>query len=194
LFESPSLDIASNPGESERDFRVRLQQLAREQRDAALEKLRLKYAPKIEALMEKKRRAEQVVEREKEQAKGQKLQTAISFGATILGSFMGRKTASMGNLGRATTAVRGVGRSMKESDDVGRAEENVAAIDQKLADLDTDFNADKATLESSFDPMTEELGKVSLKPTKTNISVKFLTLAWAPYWHDARGGTTPAWE
>ncbi len=194
LFESPSLNIASNPGESERDFRVRLQQLAREQRDAALEKLRLKYAPKIEALMEKKRRAEQAVEREKEQAKGQKLQTAISFGATLLGSLMGRKTVSMGNLGRATTAVRGVGRSMKESDDVGRAEENVAAIDQKLADLDTDFNADKSQLESSFDPMTEELSKVSLKPTKTNISVKFLTLAWAPYWHDPQGGSNPAWE
>ena len=194
LFESSSLDLASNPGESERDFRVRLQQLAREQRDAALEKLRLKYAPKIEALMEKRRRAEQAVEREKEQAKGQKLQTAISFGATILGSFLGRKTVSMGNLGRATTAVRGVGRSMKESEDVGRAEENVAAIDQKLADLDTDFNADKGQLESSFDPMTEQLGKVSLKPTKTNISVKFLTLAWAPYWHDAKGGSTQAWE
>ena len=46
LLESPSLEIASNPGESERDFRVRLQQRAREQRDEAAEKLRQKYAPK----------------------------------------------------------------------------------------------------------------------------------------------------
>ena len=28
LLESPTLDIVSNPGESERDFRVRLQQIA----------------------------------------------------------------------------------------------------------------------------------------------------------------------
>jgi hypothetical protein len=194
LLESPSLDIASNPGESERDFRVRLQQFAREQRDEAVEKLRQKYAPKIEQLNERKRRAEQAVEREAEQSKGQKLQTAISFGATLLSSFMGRKTVSLSTLGRATTAVRGVGRSMKESADVGRAQDNVESIAQKLADLDQEFKDETAKLERSFDPQTEELGKVSLKPTKTNISVKFLTLAWAPYWHDARGNATPAWE
>jgi hypothetical protein len=36
--------------------------------------------------------------------------------------------------------------------------------------------------------------KVSLKPTKTNIAVKLVTLAWAPYWHDSQGKITPAWE
>ena len=194
LLESPSLDIASNPGESERDFRVRLQQFAREERDNAVEKLRQKYAPKIEQLNERKRRAEQAVEREAEQSKGQKMQTAISFGATLLSSFMGRKTVSLSTLGRATTAVRGVGRSMKEAKDVDRAQDNVEAIAQKLADLDADFKAETEKLDRSFDPQTEELGKVSLKPTKTNISVKFLTLAWAPYWHDAQGNATPAWE
>jgi Helicase HerA, central domain len=194
LLESPSLDIASNPGEAERDFRVRLQQIAREQRDEAVEKLRRKYAPKIEQLEERKRRAEQAVERETEQAKGQKIQTAISFGATLLSSFMGRKKTSMSTLGRATTAVRGVSRSMKEAQDVGRAEDNVAALTQKLADLDAEFQAETAALERSFDPQTEQLDKVSLKPTKANIAVKLLTLAWAPYWHSEGGETRPAWE
>jgi hypothetical protein len=193
LLESPSLDIASNPGESERDFRIRLQQLAREQRDSAIEKLRQKYAPKIEQLNEKKRRAEQAVEREAEQAKGQKLQTAISFGATLLSSFMGRKSVSLTTLGRATTAARGVGRSMKETEDVGRAQENVAAITERLLELDQEFKEETGKLEQSFDPQTEELGKVSLKPTKTNIAIKFISLAWAPYWHDEHGAK-PAWE
>ena len=194
LLESPSLDIASNPGEKEGDFRVRLQQIAREKRDEAVEKLRRKYAPKFEQLEERKRRAEQTVEREREQAKGQKFQTAISVGATLLSSFLGRKVASMSTLGRATTAVRGAGRSMKESQDVGRAEDNVAAIEQKLADLDAEFKAETANLEHSFDPQTEQLETVSLKPTKANISVKLLTLAWAPYWHDSQGQMKPAWE
>jgi hypothetical protein len=194
LLESPALDIASNPGESERDFRVRLQQIAREKRDEAVENLRRKYAPKFEQLEERKRRAEQAVEREKEQAKGQKLQTAISFGATLLSSFMGRKRVSMSTLGRATTAVRGAGRSMKEAEDVDRAEDNVAAVAQKLSDLDAEFKDETAALERSIDPQTEALDKVSLKPTKANINVKLLTLAWAPYWHDAQGGSKPAWE
>lgn len=194
LFESPSLDVASNPGETERDFRVRLQQLAREKRDEAVEKLRRKYAPKFEQLEERKRRAEQVVAREEEQAKGQKYQTAISFGATLLSSFLGRKRAGMSTLGRATTAARGASRSMKEADDVDRAQENVAAVTQKLADLETEFKDETAALERALDPQTEELGKVSLKPKKVNIDVKLVALAWAPYWVDAQGTPKPAWS
>lgn len=194
LFESPSLSIASNPGESERDFRVRLQQLAREHRDNAVEKLRQRYAPKIAKLEERKRRAEQVVDREAEQAKSQKYQTAISFGATLLSSFMGRKAASLTTLGRATTAARGVSKSMKETEDVTRAQETVAAVSQQLLDLDGEFKAEAATLESSIDPQTETLENISLKPKKTNISVKLLTFVWAPFWKSADGQMKPAWE
>ena len=194
LMESPSLEIASNPGESERDFRVRLQQRAREQRDEAAEKLRQKYAPKMAALAEKKRRAEQTVEREAEQAKGQKLQTAISFGATLLSSFMGRKAISLTTLGRATTAARGVSRSMKEGEDVDRAQESVEAINQQIADLDAQFKSETDSLERSNDAQTEQLETISLKPKKSNITVKLLTLAWAPYWHDAEGHAVSGWE
>jgi hypothetical protein len=189
LFESPTLNVVSSPGESERDFRVRLQQIAREGRDDAVEKLRRKYAPKFAQLEERKRRAEQAVAREAEQAQGQKVQTAISFGATLLSSFLGRKRTSLTTLGRATTAARGVSRSMKESQDVGRAQDNVAAVTQDIADLEAEFQAETKALESSFDPQTESLEKVSLKPTKANISVKLVTLAWAPY---ANG--EPAWQ
>jgi hypothetical protein len=193
LFESPGLELVSNPGESERDFRVRLQQIAREQRDQAVEKLRQKYAPKFTQLEDRKRRAEQTVAREAEQAKDQKLQTAISFGATLLSSFMGRKRVNMSTIGRATTAARGVSRTMREAEDVGRAEDNVAAITQQLADLEAQFNAESETLKSSLDPQSEQLDKVSLKPTKANINVKLVTLVWAPYLQDAQQ-TKPAWE
>ena len=194
LLRSQRLEQASNPGESERDFRVRLQQAAREQRDAAVEKLRKKYAPKIAALEERRRRAEQAVERESEQASGQKMQTAISFGATLLSSFLGRKAASLTTLGRATSAARGVGRSMKESQDVGRAQETVAAINDQLAELDEQFKAETSALEKTYDAETEPLETVTVKPTKANISVKILSLVWTPYWHSPDGQKVSAWQ
>ncbi|HEY6148405.1 MAG TPA: ATP-binding protein, partial [Thermoanaerobaculia bacterium] len=63
LFKSPSTGEVSKPGESERDFRARLQQKAREERDAVAETLRSRYAARLDALAEKKRRAEQAVAR-----------------------------------------------------------------------------------------------------------------------------------
>ena len=53
LYRSPSIGVLSRPGESEREFRIRLQQSGREQRDAMTEALRQKYAPKIAALQER---------------------------------------------------------------------------------------------------------------------------------------------
>ena len=194
LLRSATLGITAAPGESERDFRVRLQQAAREKRDEAVAKLREKYAPKIAALEERRRRAEQAVARESEQASSQKMQTAISFGATLLSSFLGRKSVSMSTLGRATTAARGVGRSMKESSDVNRAAESLQVIDQKLAELNEEFKVETEKLGQEFDPQTEQLETVSVKPTKANISVKLCALVWAPYWRNSSGQLTPAWE
>jgi len=194
LFRSPSLKVVSRPDESERDFRVRLQEATRQDRDKASELLRQKYAPRIAALQERRRRAEQAVERESEQAKQQGLQTAISVGATILGAFLGRKSINVSTIGRATTAARGAGRVLKETQDVGRAKETVAAVDEAIAALDAQFKADAAALGASIDPLTEALESFTLKPTRQNIAVRLVALAWAPCWRDRAGAVTPAWE
>ena len=118
----------SGAGESEGEFRGRLQLKAREQRDALSEELRTRYAPRLASLEERIRKAQLAIEREQEQAKGQKLQTAISFGATILSAFTGRKLTSLSTLGRATTAARGVGRTLDQSGEVERAKDNLESL------------------------------------------------------------------
>ncbi|MHB1344361.1 MAG: ATP-binding protein [Thermoleophilia bacterium] len=194
LLAAKELGMVSLAGESEADFRVRLQQAAREQRDAATDALRAKYAPKLSALDERVRKAQQVVEREKEQAKGAKLQTAISFGATLLTAFTGRKKLSAGTLGRATTAVRGAGRSLDQSGDVGRAEESVEALLQKKKDLDAAFNEEVSALEARLDPAGIALEALSVKPRKSDISVKLTALVWLPYAISNAGEAVAAWE
>src|SRR5262245_21124335 len=146
LFGSASAKDTSRPGESERDFRVRLQQSGREQRDNAAEALRRKYAPKIAALQDRIRRAQQQREKQQAESRSSQMQAAISVGASILGAFLGRKTISAANVGRATTAMRSAGRVMKESQDVSLAEENVAALQQQLADLEAQFRSESDAL------------------------------------------------
>lgn len=193
LWRSPGLKQLSQPGETERDFRVRLQQAAREQRDRTVEALREKFAPRIASLQERLRRAQQSVDRETEQAKQQKAQTAISFGATLLGAVVGRRALGATTLGRATTAARGVSRSMKEQEDIGRAQETVASLQQKLAALEEEFRAETAALEAKMDPQAEELESLTLRPKKADISVQLVALAWAPFW-DREGDRSPAFR
>ena len=193
LFKSPSTKEVSSLGESERDFRVRLQQVGREARDKAVEELRRKYASKIATLEERIRRAELAKEKQQTESRASQVQAAISVGASILGAFMGRKTMSASNIGRATTAIRSAGRVMKESKDVGVAEENVAALQQQLADLEAQFKSESDALAAATDPLNEKLDTISIKPTKANIAVKLVALAWTPHWRDASGNLTPAW-
>ena len=149
---------------------------AREERDEQVEKLRQKYSSKVAMVQERIRKAEMAMDVQAKQATSSKLQTAISVGATILGAFLGRKTLSAGNIGKATTAARGVGRSMKESEDVSRAEQNVAAIKQQLDALDAQLQAEISQIDADTTASAEELETVPLKPKKSDITVR--TVAW----------------
>jgi hypothetical protein len=178
VLRSPALGAVSKPGESERDFRVRLQQSAREARDGQVASLRQKYAPKMQGLQERLRKAQQAVAREQEQVSSSRVQAGISVATTVLGAMFGRKTLGASTLGRATTAVRGVGRSMKESQDVARAGENVSAVQTQIQELETALNADIAAAESTIVPDTEKLETMTLKPKRTGIQVKLVALVW----------------
>ena len=193
LWKSPALKEYSRVDESERDFRVRLQERAREERDEASSKLRQKYAPKFAALQEQQRRAQATVEREKEQSRQQKMETTLSFGTTLLGGFLGRKAISSGSLSRARSTMSRASRSMKEAKDVERAEDNVSAIQQRLQQLESDFKTDTAALAARLDPTTEQLEQLSVRPARTDVSIQLLNLGWLPYWQGSEGKLIEAW-
>ena len=171
--------LASKPGESERDFRIRLQDASRAARDEAVDAVRRKYAAKQATLAERLRRAEAGVARESGQASQQKIQTALSFGATIMGVFFGRKGVSASTLGRATTAARGVGRSMKESSDVKRASETVEAVRAQAVELEDQLREETQTVAANFD-RSVELERVTLLPKRGQVLVHFVALGWDP--------------
>lgn len=193
LHAQRELGLVSAPGESERDFRLRVSQAAREDRDRALERLRAEYAPKLAALEERRRKRAQAVEVQAAQARDAKLSTALSFGGALLGALFGRRSVS-GNVGKAATAARGVGRSVRESGDVGRAEADVAAVDEQLAELRRKAEAALAAEAARYDSLGSQIERVTLRPKRSQVAVRALVLAWAPYRLDAAGSATPAWR
>jgi hypothetical protein len=179
LLRHRELGLTSKSGETERDFRIRLQDASRTARDEAVEAVRRKYGAKQAALAERLRRAEAGVTRESEQASQQKLQTALTYDATIMGALLGRKAVSAGTLGRATTAARGVGRSMKETSDVKRAAETVEAVRAQASELEDQVREETQALAATFDRPVE-LERVTLLPKRGQVLVHFVALGWDP--------------
>jgi hypothetical protein len=167
---------------------------AREKRDRAVDDLRKKYAAKFATLEDRERRASERVEQEKTQLSQQKMSTALSVGASILGAFLGRKALSATNLGRATSAARSAGRIGKESQDVDRAGESLEIARARHKELQQQFDTDVAEIERGFDAATVVLRKVQVTPRKSDIAIGEVGLVWTPWRRGADGFPAPAFD
>lgn len=179
LLASRSLGETSRPGESERDFRIRLQQKAREERDRVADLLRQKYAPKMAALEERKRRTEAFAGQQKAQQTQAVLQTALSVGSGLLTAFLGRRALSATTVSKAATAVRQAGRSWKESQDVTQAAENLETVTRQAEELQKQFEDELAARQSNLDPNSEALETVTIRPRKSDIELQVVALGWS---------------
>jgi hypothetical protein len=191
LYRSERFSQTSGVNETEGEFRGRLSQVAREKRDLEIEKLRRKYSPKFTGVNDRLRRAEQAIAREEEQAKSKTLATAISFGTAILGAFLGRKTVSATSTSRMGTAMKSAGGIRKERMDVARARETAEVIREQLNQLELQLQEDIQILEGTYDPASEELKEIKVKPKTTDMSLRLFGLAWLPYRKEVNGGLAP---
>jgi hypothetical protein len=180
IYKSGASGLASNGQESEGDFRARLQHASREKRDQKIAQLRQQYAPKVASLGERLQRAQQAVAREKSQATGQWVQAGISIAGSVLGMLTSRKTVSVTNLGRVTTAARGMGRGMQQYEDVGRAKDTVESVQQQVDAITAELQSKIDAIDTNYDPQSEALDTVVIKPKRSGIAVQLVALTWVP--------------
>ncbi|MDB5339259.1 MAG: hypothetical protein JWN70_4878, partial [Planctomycetaceae bacterium] len=192
VYRCPELKATSSPEEAEGDFRVRIVQGLKEQRDLKVEKLRSKYAPKLATLQEQLRKAQQRVEKEQSQANASTMTAAAQVGATILGALFGRKLASAATANKAVTSVRAATRVMNDRQDITMASETVEAVQQRWKDLDAQFQAEAGKILEGANPESLQLEEVSVSPKKTDIKITQLSLAWVPWIVDELGNGEPA--
>jgi hypothetical protein len=190
LFSSAKYKAMSEPGETQADFRIRLSQLAREQRDVATAKLEQQYAPKLQKLEQRVLLAKQKQAEQAAQAQQAQLQAVLNVGAGVLGALFGggRKSSIVAKVG---TGMRGASKAYKEGQDVGRAAETVEELQAELEALQAELHQ---ALEgaSAVDP-NEPLEMVDIKAKTADVSIEVFVLAWVPYSRDPKGRLTPTW-
>ena len=144
LFRSKKYRLTSEVGETEGEFRVRLQTIASEKRDQAVAKLRKRYASKTTTLENRLMRAQQAIEREQQQASKKTLDTAVSIGTAILSAVLGRKRLSSTSASKVGTAIKTAGGARKEAADVARAKETAKKVQADLEALNAQLEQEAA--------------------------------------------------
>jgi hypothetical protein len=178
LLRAVGTDLESIPGESEGDFKVRLNDWLREQKDAAVEKLKSQYEKQQQKLQDKLNRAMDKLDKEKVDVRTKTTDSLISFGVAVVGAFFGRKALSASTIGRAATGVRSVGRVAKEQSDVRRAEEEVVEVQEALEALAAELQGKVAAVDQSFTLERFPLEGFSIKPRRADIFNVQLVLLW----------------
>ena len=187
LWNSVLLKEISRPDETEAEFKLRLNQIMREKRDLMLEKMRNRYTPKLARIEARMDRAMDKVEKERTQFSNQKYQAAISIGSTLLGALFGRKIASSGNIGKATTSMRGVSRAAREKKEMEMAKVEVEELRKQLSEMEFESKMELDRIRDQFSPESIELSEILISPRKTDISISKLKLVWVPFWIDRDG-------
>lgn len=193
IFGCPVSGAKSRVGESEREFRIRLQQAAREKRDSLVSELSRNYENKLAQLQEKLQKAKDSLERELNESRSLQMESAITVGTSLFQALVGRKVVSSTNIRRASSAVRKAAQVNRQEADVEKAQENLETISGKIALLQSEFAAEMAALKSKLDPLTQNLDSKVLLLKKSNVSLSQLCLCWSPCVRQADGRVTAAW-
>ncbi len=182
----------SDYGEPEGEFRIRIAQLNRENRDRDLEQIRARHAKKLATLQDRIDRCQERVTREESEYADRKVRSAVSIGEAILGALLGRKLASRTNVRRTSSTTRSVRTAAKERADVKRAEQALTKALQEREELGQKFAAEVAKLGERFNSQPS-ITEVVVRPRKSDIDVGAVRLVWLPWSIGESGRGKPLW-
>jgi len=175
ILSHKDLNISQEKGEDERAFAIRLRDTARELRDSEVKKLQDDYEDKIDKIETKIQTLQRSLTGDQEEVQARKREEYLGVGETVLGFFIGRKRIT-----GITTASRR--RRMTE-----KAQNDVQEKQGKLSDLQKDVNELEADLKEKVDKITtkwesvpNEVSILELRPSRSDIKVELLALAWVP--------------
>lgn len=175
IYSAPSLKLSSNQDESMESFRERIQTKLNEQIDTEKKKLQDDFAKKDKALDEKLLKANVRLEKEKDDMKTKALDTALTFGSSILGALFGKGKITAT---KATSGAKGASRVLKERGDIKRVEDEVALIEEEKAALKEKFRDEANAIGQKYKMENIEVKEENIILRKSDIYNTDMILLW----------------
>ena len=172
------LGLFQNPDETERAFKIRLQQAARERRDEEVDKLAAKYESRISSLETKLHKEERELAEDEAEYQGRKQEELIGIGESIFGFFSGRRKSTR-VLSRAASKRR---MTSQAKSDIEESQEVIAELKEDIAELEAELKESADEITRKWADLLGEMTEEELTPRRTDVNVRLVTLAWQPFW------------
>lgn len=169
LLRCSSPRLESKVGESDTDFKVRVQDILNDKKEMEITKLQERYDKKEKVLLDRLSRAKERVEKESSDSTG----SMIDAGIAVLGALFGRATPT--KIGRAFKKGSNI---LKERGDVSRAQERVAKIEDDIEALEYELEDKIDKINEKYTIENCKIEAFKIKPRKTDIDVEACAVVW----------------
>lgn len=176
LRYNPATSLYSEPGEDERAFHLRVNQAARELRDADVDQLEERYESKLKTLEERLRNAWVALDKQEANARLRKQDALLSAGETVFNLFSGRRRS-------LSAAARKVSQISTSKASIDAAEGKVDVLEKDIEELKQELKTETQDIVDRWEAMLNNFEEVAIKPRRTDIEVTLFTLTWMPYWY-----------
>ncbi len=177
LKKNTELDIIQNPDEPDRDFQIRLLQIAREQRDTEVDSLKKKYSKQLDKLEDKIRKLEFDLSSDESDYEARKREEIIGAGESVLGFFLGSRRTST-----ATTAARRRRLTSKAKMNISKTKKEIIEAKKDVTQLEEELKKAVEKIVEKYEKGIERLSYEEFKPKRSDIKIKSVALAWKPSW------------
>jgi hypothetical protein len=173
----PELDLFQRPGEGERAFNIRLQQVARERRDAEVDALTEKYETRIERLDAKLRKEERELISDEAEYEARKSEARLTMGETALSFLMGRRRTR--GISTVATKRRLADKAKLEAEET---REEIEDLEEEIAELEEELGTEIQAITDQWVDLLDDLTTEEIHPRRTDVDVRLVALAWLPSW------------
>ncbi len=172
-----TLGIHQEPGESDRAFRIRLQDGAREQRDAEVDKLKSKYRTQLDRLEDRLDRHKKDLAEDEAELSSRKQQEWVSLGETVLNVFLGRRSSRI-----LSTAASKRRMTSKAKGDIERTQEEIEDLQEEIQGLKSELETAADEITRKWAELLDDLTTEEVKPRRTDVDVEYVAVGWMPSW------------
>jgi len=177
IWVHTALNLRSRLDESEREFKTRCRETARQRRDEELSQVKKRFDRDEERLRTKLEREEHELDRDEIEHEARKREELLSAGESVLGVLLGRRrTRPLSQASQKRRLTSRARAEMKESEDA------IERLKQDIAELNDEQERVMAEVRDKWADLAEGVQESRLRPKKTDIRLKAFGLAWVPHW------------
>ncbi|MFN8611411.1 MAG: helicase HerA-like domain-containing protein [Vulcanimicrobiota bacterium] len=160
-------------GESEQDFRQRVEQAIQDRVDAQVSKLHVRVDKEVAQLQERLARYEGKLDNLRNESQRRQTESLWNAGAAVLGFFTGKKRS-------LNTAINAVHRSGSAQDRVTQSENELALLQQKIQDVQDQLQAQVEAIEAREGQAREKVEARPVRLDRGDIRLNRFGILWIP--------------